>query len=56
MSSVAAGKSFQQQNIDYFQIELLVNRFSNKILILYSSVGEEHFGISTKNAAFVGAN
>jgi len=33
MLSVAADKSFQQQNNDYFQIELLVNRFSNKILL-----------------------
>ena len=37
-------------------MELPVNRFSNKILILYSSVGEEYFGISTNYAAFVGAN
>src|SRR4030067_508138 len=27
-----------------------------KLFIIYSSVGEEHFGISTNYAAFVGAN
>jgi len=31
--SVAADNSFQQQNIDFSLIELLVNRFSNKILL-----------------------
>jgi len=34
MLSVAADKSFQQQDIEYFALELPVNRFSNKILII----------------------
>ena len=32
MASVAAGKSFQQQDFRYLLMELLVNRFSNKII------------------------
>jgi hypothetical protein len=31
-----AGKPLQQQDIEYFAMEFLVNRFSNKILIIFN--------------------